>query len=134
MLRDVYQENDINVDKRCKALVVFHDGGAQRTARFLKPGFRHVYVALLADHGWIVVEGVKEMPTVQIACGPDEDLKEFFEDRGLTVVEVMVGRRRPLFAIGSCVGLVKAFLGIRKPWIVTPHQLYRYLRKRHVCI
>ena len=28
----------------------------------------------------------------------------------------------------TCVEFVKAILGIRRPWIVTPHQLYRYLR------
>lgn len=29
----------------------------------------------------------------------------------------------------TCVEFVKGVLGIRRPWIVTPHQLYRYLRR-----
>jgi hypothetical protein len=29
----------------------------------------------------------------------------------------------------SCVEFVKALLGIGRPWIVTPHQLYRHLRR-----
>jgi hypothetical protein len=29
----------------------------------------------------------------------------------------------------SCVEFVKALLGIRRPWIVTPRQLYRHLRR-----
>ncbi len=114
-----------------KALVVFHDGGAQWLARFLKPGFRHVYVALLTEHAWIVVEGLKAVPTVDIAASSGDDLKWFFEDHGFTVVETEVRehRTRPTLAVGTCLGLVKAFLGIRKPWIVTPYQLYRYLKK-----
>lgn len=29
----------------------------------------------------------------------------------------------------TCVEFVKGVLGIRRPWILTPHQLYRYLRR-----
>jgi hypothetical protein len=33
----------------------------------------------------------------------------------------------------SCVEFVKALLGIRRPWIVTPRQLYRHLRRLGAC-
>jgi hypothetical protein len=29
--------------------------------------------------------------------------------------------------VGSCVGLTQAVLGVHKPWIFTPYQLYRHL-------
>jgi hypothetical protein len=37
-------------------------------------------------------------------------------------------RRVPLM-VTTCVGVVKAVLGIRAPWIITPLQLYRYLTR-----
>ncbi len=114
-----------------KALVAFNDNGAQWTARFLKPGFSHVFVALLGEHGWIVVEGESGNPTALIVCAADYDLKAFYEARGCTVVETVVQHRRhrPRLVAGTCLGLVKAFIGVGAPWIVTPHQLYRYLTR-----
>jgi len=39
--------------------------------------------------------------------------------------------KRGLFMLNTCVGYTKQILGINKPFIWTPYQLYRYLEKQN---
>lgn len=42
--------------------------------------------------------------------------------------------KNKLFMLGTCVGMCKKFLGIKNPFIFTPYQLLKYLKKRNkVC-
>lgn len=38
--------------------------------------------------------------------------------------------KQGLFGMFTCVKLVKTFLGIRNPFVITPYQLYNYLEKK----
>ena len=112
------------------ALAVFHDHGHHILAPLLKSGFRHVFVALLNGNFWIRVDGMSGVPVAEVVAGADYDLAKFYRDEGFTVSEVKVGNNPPRSPLinANCVGISKGFLGIRKPLIVTPHGLYRYLR------
>lgn len=115
-----------------RALVVFNDGSTEWPRLFMRAGFNHVFCCILTGRGWIKVEGVGAIPTVQFVCRADFDLKAFYEEQGWTAVDTKVNARRPLrptMVAGSCLGLTKSFLGIGRPWIVTPHQLYSHLMK-----
>lgn len=97
----------------------------------LKPGFRHCFVCFVADGLWIRVDAKHGVPFVKYLTTEDFDLAQHFRDKGWTVMETVQRQEAvtwPL-ALRNCVGLVTSFLCIG-PWLVTPYQLYKYLRKR----
>lgn len=114
-----------------RALVVFHDHGTHILAPLLKRGFRHVFAVRLNGQYWIRIDGMSGVPVAEVVAGADYDLAGFYLDEGYEVLEVEVGDKPPRspLVFANCVGLSKGFLGIRRPFIVTPYGLYRYLRK-----
>lgn len=113
------------------ALVVFHDHGCHVLDPLLRRGFRHVFCVISQGPYWIRIDGMAGKPTVEVVAGTQIDLAAFYRNEGYTVVSVNEGPgTRAPFAIANCVGLVKAVLGLRAPFALTPHQLYRFLRKR----
>jgi hypothetical protein len=116
-----------------RALVGFGESAGHPLARFLKPGFKHCFCALLTDRDlWILVDGLAGVPTVRYLTAVDGfDLAAFWREKGYTVVETEQ-RTRPLRAPmvhANCVGLVKAMLCIRAPLALTPYRLYLHLTK-----
>lgn len=116
------------------ALVVFCDGTELPWLRLLKPGFRHVFVALRDGPHWVTLDPLS--PHTELAVQPVEpgfDLAGWFRARGLTVVEAPVrrGHRNPApLALFTCVEAVKRVLGLHAPFVLTPFQLYRRLTSR----
>lgn len=49
-------------------------------------------------------------------------------ENDIIVKAVIREPRRWLFMLNTCVGHTKQVLGINNPFILTPYQLYRYLR------
>jgi hypothetical protein len=114
-----------------KALVVFSDRSGICLARFLRPGYRHCFVALVSGGYWIVFDGRAGQPDLEVAAGADFDLAAFYRRCGLNVIETSVTRRRPLqpIMLGTCVGAAKRLLGISALLAFTPYGLYQHLRK-----
>ena len=113
-----------------KALAVFHDYGDGFLQRFLKPGFRHVFVAVQCGDYWIKFDGQTGAPTVEVVAGRDYDLATFYRGEGFVVLETYqrpTSWRYPL-AAATCVGMVKAILNVRST-AVTPWRLHQYLRR-----
>ncbi len=113
------------------ALVVFCDGEKPAWVRLLRPGFRHVFVALRDGPWWVTVDPLCQRMEVQVQpVAPDMDLAAWFRAHGLTVVEAAIDRTgtRPA-PVGpfTCVEAVKRVLGLRAPLVLTPWQLYRRL-------
>ena len=117
-----------------RTLVVFHDHGAFWFSKYLRWGFRHVFICVLDDAGyWIRLDGMKGLPSIEVAAGEKFDLASYYRrENGFTVLIIDADRapRPPFLMAGTCVGLVKAMLGIRAAWVLTPYQLYRYLKRR----
>lgn len=112
-----------------RALVIFHDQGMGFASRFLKPGFRHCAVAVDDGDYWVGFDGVDGRPDLRVIADADFDLAGHHEAQGHHAVEVRISRR-PLGAgpgLNTCVGAIKRILGIKAPWLQTPHQLYRHL-------
>lgn len=112
------------------ALVVFCDGVELWWLRFLKPGFRHVFVAVRDGGVWVTVDPLS--PHTEVAVQPVDpafDLAGWFRARGHVVVETVARRRRdpaPL-APFTCVEAVKRVLGLPDRGVLTPWQLFRRL-------
>lgn len=108
--------------------------------RWLKRGFVHcfVLVELMESKGnWIKIEGKHGVMSVKFA-GFFESLDKtmsYYRDQGAVVVSLDV-KRDPLrlpFVERTCVGLIKAVLGIQLP-LITPWQLYKHLRRNSEAI
>jgi hypothetical protein len=114
------------------ALVVFHGESTHSLAWLLKPGFRHVLVCILVNGYWISVDPADGLPKIEVQCGPDFDLRAAFEDAGAVVVATDMRTTTPPnwpWALANCVGVVKAVLGIRAPFVITPYQLFKRLSR-----
>ena len=113
------------------ALAVFHDHGVHILAPWLKPGFKHVFVALRDGDYWVRLDAQAGVPTVEVVAPGDYDLAKFYRDQGFTVVETEQGKVVPRspFAIANCVGLSKAVLSVRSG-ALTPWHLYKHLKRK----
>jgi len=113
------------------ALLVFCHETEIAWLRWLKPGFRHVFVALPAPGGWITVDPLSTLLEVEYhPLPPDTDLAAWFRTRGHRVLESPLHPPLPVqwpFTPLTCVSVAKRLLGIRAPLVVTPWQLYCHL-------
>lgn len=117
--------------EEAEALVVFTGEGTHPLSPLLKPGFRHVFCAVRDRDHWCVVDGAEGLPVLYVGHG--DDLAVWYREQGYTVLEVPRRERtRAPFVVASCVGMVKAIVGIRS-LAQTPWGLYRHLRRSRTC-
>lgn len=113
--------------------MAFTDESAHPLAHWLKPGFRHVAVAVEDRLGlWVLVDAAEGLPRVQNAGSDINYATDYLARVGYTTqVQTRQRRRAPPWplTVASCTGMVKAVLGINAPLTLTPHSLYRYLCK-----
>ena len=114
------------------ALVVFVDQTGLRCLRWLRRGFRHCFVIVRAERGWIVCDAMSHCTDLGIIGDfTADELVYFYRSIGLEVIRTRV-RRAPLRLAPvrpyTCVEAVKRVLGLHAPWILTPWQLYKKLR------
>jgi hypothetical protein len=102
--------------------------------RPLHPGYRHVYAVraegadatMAFSHcGSVLDAGVIHEPIGAFLRSRMESQAAF----ALALPAPSAPRRAVLRGPMSCVEVVKGLLGIRAPWIVTPRQLARHLRR-----
>ena len=115
-----------------RGLVCFSDGAGRYDwlCRWLRPGFRHCWLAVNTEAGWILVDPRAHWLEVEWLARPDFDLAAFYRSEGVAVVPVEIveppRRGYPVF-LWTCVETVKRALGIRAWWCWTPYQLWRLL-------
>ena len=112
------------------ALAVFHDHGVHILAPWLKPGFKHVFVALRDGDYWITIDAKAGVPAIEVVAPGDYDLAKFYREQGFAVIETQQGAaasRSPL-VLANCVGMARAVLGVSTA-ALTPWQLYKHLRR-----
>ena len=113
-----------------KYYVVFRQSN-RPCLRWLKRGFGHCFIAR-NEYGkvWTVIQDarshldirthlVEDYPTIESLAG---------ENASIIVVDYEIeDRHRGHLCLFSCVEVCKAVLGIKKRFILTPYQLYRWL-------
>lgn len=109
-------------------------------SRFFKSGFKHCFVCLETNGGWIIydplsfgteVDVLVGIPTA-ISAGIDH-VERFYLSQGYVCVRVGITplERKVLpLTLFTCTEAVKRILGIREWWIITPFQLFKYLRRQ----
>ena len=114
-------------------LVAFGGRAEWWWARFLKPGFRHCFIALCPGSCWIILDPLSHQMEIRLeVVGREFDLARWYRRHGLVVVETVLGEAPKKIApamIFSCVEMAKRILGIHRRFILTPWQLYKYLEK-----
>ena len=122
--------------QRQRFFVVWKQGAPHWWDRWLQPGFTHVFV-LIWDYGlWLYVDPALHHTRVVILEQLDDRPPEFWlVDDDVTVLEVRpevgsTNTMRAPWVVGplTCVESVKAVLGIRRFWLLTPWQLFKHLR------
>jgi len=116
-----------------KALVVFSDNTGLWWLKLLKSGFRHCFMILETDRGYVWLDPLSQRFTVRLLDGMEYDgLKEWYENQGMKVIPVLVNEQgnRPFpWGVMSCVEVIKRVIGVRQGMIFTPWQLYQYLKR-----
>ena len=107
-----------------KAFVIFHDKGFHILSFLLKQGFKHCAVVIESGEQWILIDPKAGLPQVQTVS--EEEINELIDYTIIATTCRDVKIEGP-FLLNNCVGLVKKLLGISNPFILTPHQLWRYL-------
>jgi len=109
-----------------KVYVVFEDDQVRWWSIFLKKGIRHCYVIKPTGNDFIVYG--------KNAMGFDlftiKDEKSIIDDTYVMLSYTPKQCIRSLFMLNTCVGHTKQILGINNPFILTPYQLLKYMRKQ----
>ena len=100
-------------------------------SRFLKPGFSHVYLVEFMPQGCIVINpNITSLEITYYMTG--ENLPDNLQQLAVPVdIKTNIDHctKQPVFfRLFSCVEVVKSILGITKRSIVTPYQLYKYIK------
>ena len=118
-----------------RALVVFVGRADVGWLRWLRPGFRHCFVALDDGAAWLTVDPLLHRLEVRATGLPCSfDLASEYRRMDLAVLEMAphpVPLRRAPLGLFTCVETAKRLLGIRAPWVITPWQLYRFIVRRN---
>ena len=126
--------NHQNYDHK-KAWVLFSNNTDLPWLKLLKPGFRHCSVLLNDGTQWITLDPMSHYTDIMVHNVPvNFNLPLWLEDRGYTVVETQLSRKRKPapWMVFTCVEAVKRVLGLHSRFIVTPWQLHRHLTKSQV--
>jgi len=103
--------------------------------RLLRRGFRHCFLAMHDGERWTTLDPLASRLVVgHPPVEADFDLPGFYRGVGLRVLGPFVPRAPearwlPPLAPLSCVTVVLRVLGLRRALLLTPWQLYRFLRR-----
>jgi hypothetical protein len=113
--------------------VVFTDQTDLWWLKFLRHGFRHCFVLIRFADIWISVDALAHKTEIMRIDVPDSfSIVGWLESQGERVVKAIPQSQNmtPLCpSFFSCVENVKRILGLRASSVVTPWQLFKYLKK-----
>ena len=118
-----------------RAMVVFVDHSECRWLRVLRRGYRHCFVAVWAESGWIICDSLQSHIELGFLSHAQHfNLAGWYARRGH---RVLLGRTstptfRPTKAVSplTCVSVAKRILATSAPFVLTPSQLFNYLLSR----
>ncbi len=99
----------------------------------LKNGFQHVQAIRREGPYWLRVNPHLEFMDVELIrsdCAPHALLENTHCQRVVALRRLHRWRTPHIFAPATCVEVVKELLGIRAWWMITPRQLFDYVRVR----
>ena len=117
---------------RMKYFIIWCDS-QEPHLRWMKKGFRHVWIIAHGDDNETIVLDLLSL-SYEIKFMGHYRLDQLFDywfEQGYRALRVEPGRCRiwlpgPL----TCVTVIKRFLGIFSPFVITPYQLWKFLDKK----
>jgi hypothetical protein len=111
--------------------VVFTDSPLKEV-QWLKPNFRHCYCVQDDNPVWTCIHPGRNYLDVSFYLHSEyPTIQDFVMDSQASILKFKQVTDNHKNAHGlnivSCVGAVKYCIGIQKPFIITPYQLYKYL-------
>lgn len=115
------------------AVVFFGGNKTHWWTRFLKKGYYHCFIAMDTGYRkWVLIDPVMNYTDFIVVQNGDNFIKTI-ANKGYTYVRIkpkfVCDRKRWHIRPFTCVEVVKNFLGISKPFIFTPYQLYKHIKK-----
>lgn len=107
--------------------VVFTNDRSNWWSPFLKKGVRHCYVVIPSADRLIHYGKL----TDEVELFTKEAKKGIIGDKYYLLKFKPRKCKRHLFMLNTCVGHIKQILGINNPFILTPYQLLKYMRKHN---
>lgn len=110
-----------------KVYVVFSNSD-KRSLAYLKDGFQHVSLLYKYKDFYVFIDPLSNGTEVQVYTDV------FMHTQHLRVMEVVPKEFKMtpwVLNYWSCVEFVKRAMGIRKPCIITPYQLYKHICKEY---
>jgi hypothetical protein len=107
--------------------VVFTNDDGNWWSRLLHHRIKHCYVIVPSMNCSIVhskTTGIFDLYN-------ESDINGIIDSNSIVMGYKQKSSSRSLFMLNTCVGHTKQLLGIGNPFIWTPYQLYKYLRKHH---
>lgn len=114
-----------------RVFVLFTGKTELRWLGWLKPGFRHCLAIIDDGQGWLLIDPLAGYLTVERLRVPAGwDLPGWYQSVGYTVLPAVPARPARQAPPGpmTCVEAIKRLIGLHKPLIITPYQLYRHLK------
>ena len=96
--------------------------------RFLKKGFYHCFLVLGDGREWVLIDPLVHMTDMIVL--KNTSIAKVIRAKGYHLIRttpVVPPLTHTQFRPLTCVEIVKRFLGINRPFIWTPYQLFRYL-------
>ncbi len=102
--------------------------------KILKPDFRHCFVLLNDGQRWTSIDPLSPYMDIQIYHHVEAafNLPQWLENQGEKVVSAIIDKSHQSPApwmLFTCVEAVKRILGVHNCFVVTPWQLYKFLKK-----
>ena len=121
------------------AVIGFADAERPRWLRLLAKGFRHCFALVQSSGRWVVINPMSHWTDVVVLAesadgSTADEMVRTLEARGLAAVACAVAepaRHAWPPAPFTCVEVVKRILGIQKPLVLTPRQLFRFIEQSH---
>lgn len=115
------------------ALVVFSGEADLKWLKVLKPGFRHCFAIFESDGRRVIYDPLSHQTEITVIEDLSiQELMRGYRELGFRVVPWAMRQVRPRpapLALYTCVEAVKRVLGIHAPLIITPWNLYNFLKK-----
>jgi len=98
---------------------------------FTRQGFRHCCAFKWDGFNWLLVDPLGQGLDITILnYTSEDDVPSIFRQAGWTVIRAKTINDKFIFrGLMTCVTVCKQLVGIKACWVVTPWQLYNYIKK-----
>ena len=110
-----------------KIYVVFNKDDNHWWTRFLHKEIQHCFVLKPLGYNYVV----SQKTTSKFDLFTVSDKNDILDKPYRLMSCIQKKSPRGLLMLNTCVGHTKQMLGINKPFILTPYQLYKYLRSQN---